>query len=461
MRQKLLFALGLLVGMNSPAAAQAQAQYSLDALSQLDRSRQLVDTVEAERGRYAQDLIEPLEQLAAHYMALNQFDEADAALDRAVQITRFHDGLHTPAQLSLIAKRIDNFSNRQAWDDAREQMTYLFEYYHRVPVTLDSNLLEQFATLADQHLRGAEEDLEADQGPHLSRAYQLNQAMIVTAKKLHGEHSPSLAPYLYRQVLHMHIAKKSYDKDGRDRTNANFYYTLKGSKWPWKTEQARGFHFNEGMKQLEQIEIIFDRLDPPDPEAQAMIALYIADWQNLFDFAEQANAGYENAHAALLGSDASAEQIHALFAAPRVLPIQQFYTNVEAAAAQAAATASTASDAPDSSAQRLDFTEWTPNYPGVPSPLEDFSRSPSDSDSATLEFKLAAQNESTFLFKHRYKHTIGTAYDAKLVEGFACIPAEGQDALTKLEHLRFRPKMLNGAPAQSLGLLRYEVARGC
>lgn len=455
MRQKLLFALGLLVGMNSPAAGQAQAQYSLDALAELDRSQELVDAVEAERGRYAQDLIEPLEQLAAHSMALNQFDEADAALDRAIQITRFNDGLHTPAQLSLITKRIDNFSNRKAWDDAREQMTYLFEYYHRVPVSLDSNLLEQFATLADQHLRGAEEDLEEDQGPHLSRAYQLNQAMIVTAKKLHGEQSLNLVPYLYRQVLHMHIAKKSYDKDGRDRTNANFYYTLKGSKWPWKTEQARGFHFNEGMKQLEQIEATIDRLDPPDSEAQAMIDLYIADWQNLFDFAEEANVGYENAYAALLGSDASAEQIHALFAAPRVLPIQQFYTNVEAA------TASTASDALQSPAQRLDFSEWTPNYPGVPSPLGDFSRAQGDSDSATIEFKLAAQNESTFLFKHRYKYTIGTAYDAKLVERFACIPAEGQEALTKLEHLRFRPKMLDGVPAQSLGLIRYEVARGC
>lgn len=459
MREKILIPISLLLLMCSLAGAQAQTIYNPEALDGLDLSRNLLETTEAEIGRHALGLVEPLEQLADRLMALNQFDEADGLLDRAIQITRFHNGLHTPAQLALIGTRIDNFSNRQAWDDAREKMDYLFTYYQRVPVALNENLIDDFLVLAEQHLRGATEDSEIEQGRHLSRVYQLNQAIISTARKLYGENSPLLAPYLYRQAQHLYLSQKGFDEGGRDRTNSNFYYTLKGNSFGWSRAEAERFFFEEGLMLLEQIRDIFDELDPSDPEGKAMSELYLADWHMLFDFAGQATESYEHVYASLLTSGASSEQVNAFFSEPRILPIQHFYASMEAALERSPLSiVDTQDNSDDTFTHQLSFDEWSASYPAARNPLNSFSRAEGDSNFALIEFKLAAENESTFLYKNRYKRTIGTASETELIRGFSGGETGDEEALGRLDQLRFRPKILNGRPAESLGLLRYEIA---
>lgn len=459
MREKILIPISLLLLTYSLAGAQAQTIYNLDALNELDLSQELLETTEAEIGPHALGLVEPLEQLADRFMALNQFDEADDLLDRAIQITRFHNGLHTPAQLSLVTKRIDNFSNRHAWGYAREKMDYLYAYYHRVPVALNENLINDLLILAEQHLRGATEDSEIEQGRHLSRAYQINQMMIYTARELYGENSPLLVPYLYRQAQHLYLSKKGFDEGGRNRATSNFYYTLKGFFFGQKRADVRRFYFEEGLRLLEQIRDVFDELDPSDLERQAMSELYLADWHMLFDYTGQATESYESVYTSLLTSGASNEQVNAFFSEPRILPIQHFYTSIEVALERSPLSiVDTQDNSDDTFTHQLSFDEWSASYPAAKKPLNSFSREEDGSNFALIEFKLAAENESTFLYKHRYKRSIGTASEAELIRGFRGSETGGEEALGRLDQLRFRPKMLNGRPAESLALLRYETA---
>lgn len=443
------------------ARGQDQTEENLAALAELDRAREILEATETALGRDAMDLVEPLEQLARLLMAENQFDEADNMLDRAIQITRYHNGLHTPAQLSLITTRIDNFSNRQAWDDAREQMDYLFAYYLRVPVTLNSNLLEQFIYLAEQHIRGATEDSEIEQGRHLSRVYQLNQAMITTAIELYGEDSPLTAPYFYRQALHLYQVKKGHDAGGRDRTNSNLYYVLNGNSAGWSRLQYQRFCYEEGLQMLRRITEVFNELDPADPEGQAMSQLYLADWYMLFDRAGMATEIYETVYDTLLAIGVDKDQVASLFSQPRILPVPQFYPSVASALAGLPATmtgtAVGSGTGADNIAHQLSFVEWSADYPATRSASSRFSRADDDSVTLRYSFELPDENESTFLYKHRFRQTIGQATEVQLLEGHRYIRGEDGDNNDRLEQLRFRPKMIDGKPVASRNTLRYEM----
>ena len=455
-----LLTTSFLLLLSTQAFAQDQTTASLDELDELGMARVLLESAEEEFGRYSMDLVEPIEQFANLLMSLNQFGEADALLDRAVQITRVNNGLHTPAQLDLIRKRIDNFSNRQAWDDAREQMEYLFTYYLRVPVILNSSLLDDFLILNEQHLRGATEDEEIEQGRHLSRVYQLNWAMINTARRLYGRNSPELVPYLYRQVQHYYLFKKGREAGGRDRTNANYYYTLNGRTTGWRKIATKNRFYSEALRLLAEIRGIYSNLDNPDKEAVAMSELYMGDWFLLFDHAGMALESYDTAYRSLQAAGVSDEQINALFSMPRILPQQKFYPSVEAALNDLPVAAEQVVDA-ETNAYTFDlsFSEWSVDYPTLRSPLDSYSRSEEESIFARLSFELLAENEQTFFYANRFRQSVGKAENIVLIQGFRGIEEGREAALSRVEQLRFRPRMMGGLPVATRNTITYSIAK--
>lgn len=443
--------------MTSLAVSQDQTAERLQELNELELARDLLETTEEELGRYSLDLVEPIEQLANRLMSLNQFEEADEMLDRAVQITRINNGLHTPAQLALIRKRIDNAANRGNWDDAREQMDYLFTYYLRVPVLLNESLLDDFLILTNQHLRGATEDEGQEQGRHLSRVYQLNWAMVATARKLYGNKDPQIIPYLYRQVQHIYAFKKGRDDGGRARTNDNFYYQLNGRTSGWPRTSTKNRFYRDGLRILTEIRGILSELETNASEAQAMSEIYIGDWFMLFDHADLAAGSYESAQVGLQEAGVSSEQINSLFSVPRILPLQNFYSDVSSAIEQLPVS-NVSSERGEVPSYELAFDEWSIDYPTLRSPLASYSRSDSETSTATFSFQLLAENESTFLYKHRFRQSMGIPVGVDLIAGFQGMTMGNELALERFEQLRFRPKMVDGRAVPSRATLTYGIA---
>ena len=461
MCRKVLFSIGFLL-LFSIANAQSLTERNLGAIDELEAARDILDSTELDLGRYHMGLVEPLEQLADRLMSLNQFDEADDMLDRAVQITRIYDGLHTPVQLSLIKKRIDNFSNRAAWDDARDLMEYLFSYYLRVPVLLNENLIEDFLILAEQHLRGVTEAPEEEQGFHFYRAHQLNWAMISTAKKLYGESSPELVPLLYRQVQHFYMHRKIHDNVGAQSSGLrrSLRDTSRRDRMvsQLKRVEIERIYYFEGLALLDEIGNIFTQGDVPNHMGQAMTQLYLADWLNLFDYAEDAASAYASAYKSLRDAGASPEQLNELFNLPKILPVQSFYASVdEAVNDPVVASALTNANAGNGIPQFV-LTEWSTAIPTVRSPLNGFEHEPENSAFALFDLELRAENESTFFYKHQYRQSIGTASEQGLVRGFPDIASGSEEALMLLDQIRFRPKLVEGEPVASQIQLRYEIA---
>lgn len=457
MHRKQLIPVWLLV-MSSFAVAQTLSP-DIQSLDELSSARALVAASEDELGRHDMGMIEPLEQLASELMALNQFDQADAVLDRALQLTRLQNGLHTPAQLGLIRTRIENFSNQQDWASAREQMDYLFAYYLRVPVKLEESLIDDFLALAEQHLRGAKEDSQIEQGRHLSRIYQINQAIIYTASQLYGQRSPEVAPYIYRQVRHTYLFQKGNDAGGRTRTNANFHHQLRGQTISWRRNSFKQKSYSDGLWLLSQIRQLHAGPESADPEGEAMAELYIADWHLLFDFANKAKDQYARAYKALQAAGVSDEELKEFFSKPQVLPVRRFHPILELAAGDSDdVEAVTSQNTEGTLMHRLSFIEWSTDYPTTRNPLLLDYESTNDPDYALFEFTLPATNESTFFYKHRYEQTIGRPVDVELLHGFTRLPNGNELAQERLDQLRFRPQLQSGVPIESRIQFQYGIA---
>ncbi len=420
-------------------------------LDELDAARLLLAQTEARVGRFDLTLVEPLRQVADKLTALNQFDEAESLLDRATQITRIHSGLHTPVQIDLTRERINNFSDQGDWNSAREQMDYLFAYYMRVPVALQESLIADLLALANQHMRGVLEDREPEKGRHLSRIYQINRAIIFVAGELYGTDSPELAPYLYRQVQHTYLLQKGHDAGGDRRSNANLYYQLRGRYGSWLRDQFDNFTFLEGRLLLEQIRNLYANADTPNPEAVAMSELYLADWHMLYDIAEEAEARYAEAFAALQAAGVNSQQLDSYFSQPRVLPLYRFHTSIDNALAAAGASAMQTTDA---TTYDIAFAEWSADYPATYSPWGSVSPPRENSSVAHLTFKLDDENEANFFFPSRYNRTIGSPIEVRSINS----PFLPENLSARIEQLRFRPALENGRAVESSGSLQYEIA---
>ncbi len=448
-----LFCLFLLTGLFSSALAQSAEDSTVG--EELALSRELLDALESEMKGSDLRLLEPIEQLADRLMALNQFNEAHALLDRAMQITRLHNGLYTPSQIPLIRKKIENFSNRRDWARAREQLDYLLWFYDNQETELNPGLIDDLIAFSELHLRGAVEDLESWSGYHLIRANQLNWAIISTATAVYGENSPRRIPFLYRQIQHLHLFNQLVE-NGADASMDLRRMVQSSGRLKERSEVQNSYYF-VGLSLLSQIRNIYMSAEPVNLEALAMTDLYTADWQLLFDYPDLAAVSYENVYGNFLEAGLQADTVNSYFNTPRVLPIKYFYPSISLASADLPVLPEEAEEfMREADSSFLAFQEWSSIFPSVRHPLHQREREASNF--ALITFNLVAVNELSQWFKGTYTKTIGSATEVEILSYSAGRPPVEEELLKKLELLRFRPRLYAGELQQSRGILHYGLA---
>ena len=437
--------------------AQAQSIQSSNLRDELTLSRELLERYETEVDRNAIGLLEPIEQLADRLMALNQFNEAHRLLDRAMQITRLHNGLYTSSQIPLIRKKIENFSNRRDWESAREQMNYLFWFYENQEIAVNQGLIGDLLALSEQHLRGSVEDIEEWSGYHLLRVNQLNLAIISTAAKVYGENDPRSVPLLYRQILHLHVLNQVIES--RNSASMDLRRIVPTSGRLRERSEVQDSYYFVGLSLLNQIRNIYLVAEPVNPEGLAMAGLYIADWQLLFDLPELAAESYRKVYGEFLGAELRADIVNSYFSDPRVLPIQYFYPSISQADSEVQVLlADTEGFANEVGSSPLFFNEWSSAFSSVRSPEAGLRQNEKGYDFVLFSFDLVAANELSPWFIGRHTKTISSASEAEIVGYSSANQAGGEEIFEKLNQLRFRPRLNAGLPQKSRGLLKYQFA---
>lgn len=439
-----------------PGLGFTQAELSVQSGQALQRIRADLDVLERELDPMHIGLVEPLSALADQLISVGQFDRAHRALDRAIQIIRINEGLYTPSQLPYQRKKVANTVNSGNWDDARQQIEHLYWLYTKKTEYATPQLMDDLAFLANLHLRGITEDNGELQSYHLRRGSTANWMALAIGEALYGDNNPILVPIIYKTVNHLYLEKVATDQAGQ--TSRALREVVPGSGQLRSVDYMNYAYHQLGYRLLNQIKSIYATQDQVDSEALAMAELYIADWDALFKRNERALNTYKSAYGKLADSVQDPDLLTAFFAKPRLLPEPVFFPSVKLAQIESAANPLPSGLAEVEVEDSLVFTEWSANFPFVPTPVTLPSQAGNSANIAIFSFHLAGAPDLSKLMRFRNPAPIGAAEDLSLVEAFESSEGSASSLLSNIRHLRFRPKLVDGVPQQANAKLVYVPA---
>lgn len=422
------------------AGALTQAQEALDALERT------IDPMHM-------SLVDPLDALADQFMIAGRYDQAHRTLDRAVQIVRINEGLYTRSQVPLQRKKIQNLANSGNWEDARQQLEYLYWLHTKKSKYVTLQLLNDFNQLSDLHLRGISEDFLEHQAFHFKRAANINWMSLAIAQALWGEQDPRLVPVIYRVINQLNLERIAVNVPGL--LSRSLRVIAPNSDWLRDVEQMNVFYHEAGKRLLGQISSIYAFMEPPNSEAVAMAQLYLADWDALFKQNNEALETYKVAYANLVDVTQDPEAVNGFLETPRLLPEPDFYDSLDSAMRDSVSANSLAVDLEIELDDPLVFSEWSAAFPFVQQPRALPKQQNDISEFAIFSFNLEGVPDIARFLRFRNPAGIGVVENLSLLE-----PNEpGELNVNRLSRhvktLRFRPKLVEGVPHEMDATLVY------
>lgn len=431
----------------------------LSVIEELERSRSVLYELEEFVDQTDPRLLEPLDQLANTLMALNQYDEAHAVLDRAMQVARINEGLYTPSQLPYLRKKIENYANRGDWESAQNLIDHLYWLYRTKTEHADGSLVEGLLHLSDIHLRGVSEDERSRQSYHFYNAAIHSRSALNVAEAMWGKDDPRLIPALYNQLKHYYFQSVAVERGGRVGYGLRQVSPRTGGMVDRETSQ-RIFYIN-GLRLLNQMKGIYAKAEISDSEGLAMTNLYLADWQVMFGKREEALESYQLSYLGMIESGMSKELINNFFSRPAVLPETNFYSTIdEAIKTRIDDGYHEDADAPDNPYLQLSFNKWSASFPNIRRPVNTGRVETANSNFALVSFNLAGLQEIPLQHGTRSYMAVGVVQDVVLIEQSLAPIIQKEELVEKLNWIRFRPKLVDGVPQRSSGVLKYLVAAG-
>lgn len=280
---KIVFAI-FAVLTSAPMSAHAERDNNFDKC--FEPSAQFADcmhAVEREFGENDPRLVAPLLQAAEQSSARQQYGRADAALERARDITRSNEGLYTRSQSPILLRQAENHIDAGNWAAARKLQDHLVWLFgNRFPGE-DEATIEELQALSQSHMRGVESDGAAHRVWHFVHALYCNRLAIAIADRIWPENEPRKAELFHGQLEILYTrASHAMGKDilslalqDAERFSGSRILGL-SEKLTLGDIRKSGIHYLERMRQF------FGGENVRDIEGRGMVALYAANWASLF-----------------------------------------------------------------------------------------------------------------------------------------------------------------------------------
>ena len=419
----------------------------------LDNAESRVERLELDHGQNSFILAEPLAELAQLYTEHGRYDEAYRALDRATLIIRRDKGLYTRVQIPFLQKKIENFAASLDWENAREQMEHIYWFYLQKSAIGSPNLISDLLHLSDMHLRGVNEDFIIHQSYHFRRAMTLNWAALAVAEKVYGSSDKKLVPIIYNLLKQYHLQQVAVKNGGSLGYQLREIYP--GSNLVRSRSETRKYFYYMGRRLLNQLAAIYSHAGTSNAESLAMVSVYTADWQVLFNQHAEALESYKNSYKEL--EKISASQAETMFTTPRVIPLSDFYTSMSEMVSTDTITGSIEPRKNFGGPYRMVFRESGAGFPSLGQPAE-FSMSDDIlSNRALVEFNLPQVN-AEFAEETDLKGPLfGKPFGVEILDLDKPNLAQVEKFKTRVQDLSFRPKIVGGLPRKSEILLEYKI----
>jgi hypothetical protein len=272
-------------------------------------------------GYYAEQLLEPLEDLARTQISAGLHRDALITLGRAIQVSRSNHGLFAVEQLPLRRLELETLISTGQWDASRDRLDHLQYLLSRRMAMPLVDALELLDWMAAARLQGYLEDADEFTGKHLRHATRYREVGVAILEQQGLTDSERYAEAL------IGLSHSYYFESRAIVGQADAAYSLRqplNQQQPLQNKTAAlRSRYQAGLEALEKLLHARITAFGADSEAAAMALLQLADWRALFsDLTGIASAAelYGPVLQALAAAGVSQNDLQQAFAEPRPLP---------------------------------------------------------------------------------------------------------------------------------------------
>ena len=447
----------LLISIYLPTVSAQFSQVDLDVVNEeSDRTQAELQRLALEHGHLDRRLLEPMDLYIEQLTEMGRFNEAGEVINQAIMITRVSEGLYTQAQYPFLLKKIENFGNGGDWTATRTWMEHLKALLINDRDYSSELAVNAYIQLSEMHLWGVARDSITRQTFHFRQAEQASRLAFNRAAGVWGPTDLRLTTILYKSVLQHHMQAVAIDSIGGTSLGLR---GIEGIEFVRSRAEAKLQHYLIGLRYLIDIRQIFLLQDEPDLMAAALAEMYIADWQVLFVKPEAATYSYQRSFNSLAAAGLDSESINRVFHKPAILPLATLVSDWDEAVS-AAGTILTPIVA-DSGSVNLSFSEWSANFryvaPAIAISRDRLDRSVLDGPSI-FTFSLTGLEEISRWYSGRYKTFISSPIDLQMIKSSMSRSFDALEMEAIVNHMRFRPRLVDGIPQAVDATLDYRVA---
>ena len=365
-----------------------------------------------------------------------QFRDAGQFISDALQVIKVNHGLLSTKQFPALQLLAATDLAQQDWQGFDQHLAYFEWLLKKLAVSDFEAFLSGSQILHSLYLDAAATGNNPNNAHYLIAAKQLNWRAVTAIELTHGKDSLRLAPWLYNIVL-THYYQSTLTRR-RGLTSYDYKSTTPEivSGWTLSKNESLEQSFGIGQELLLRIRTLYASSIMASPMTDALMLLYMADWELLFSRNSEALEFYRSAYALVKNTNSDAAALNAWFNQPVIIPRRNFADSWQ----------------PDSrSSSVIDFIAWSAVFPGAqrPDQIIELAMQPVGKYSASVRFDLVPGTTASAT-------TAVTGVEASSNRHFSVINNLSLEAITpdnelvarqarsRIAELQFRPLLVDG-----------------
>jgi len=436
-----------------------QTGVAVDEQDRYEQLQQSIAALEDKLGYYEPALIEDLVSLAESAIELNLVSEAFSLLDRAIQLQRQNFGLDTSEQIPLYFDLIMLAANAGDWAEVNQSLGYVYWLVAEKQIGSGDSRIENLVRLSELHLLAVAGDDIQERADHFREAEKLTALALQLSEEFWGWSDLRRLDLNYSLIKQLYLQTAALQQSGGETAYA-LREVVPGVNIVDREKIVKSRYHQAGLWRFNEMQKIAAQSSENPAELLAMIELYRADWQLLFD-KEQAGNSYQQAFEALLEAHPQASDLNLLFSRPQTLPVPVFYDSVDRALAAAGfGSAAQQNLAAGDTEEQLHFQDWFNSMPYVPFPVTSPALEQSlatDTTNTLLSFRLNSLENVSRWVRGTYRTHTGVIETFDIVDGPGGADIDLDYLNRRLHFLHFRPTLENGVVRPYEGTLLYSV----
>lgn len=303
---------------------------------------------------YKQEEIESHLNEGIELLELGSYRAAAKSFSATLQAIKVNQGINSPKQAAPLALLIQAQMGYRDWRTINQHLAH-FEWLNSETYKSDfTSYLQGVESLANLYLQAAADPLNPQAAHYLVSARNLTWNAVSSIERKHGRDSELLSPWLYKIVLSHFYQSGSVKRRGMTSYDYKSDDAVIVNGWSLSKNEYIAKSHSIGLELLARIKDIEG--EHRGPESEAIMLIYLGDWEMLFDNQTAALEYYQRGVRALKNADTEPEKIDSFFSHPTVLPEPAIYSDL----ATLEHTGGTAG--------KTTFNAWSSNFPAAERP---------------------------------------------------------------------------------------------